>query len=410
MSALNANPPKTTVNRALLFIAIGVSTVVPLFILGFFFESLVTIFLMPLVVIIVLFMLFIKEKRVSGVTPKGLELLYATLGAFYPSVLVAIILWVIWWVVYGIAVVVFDLNGEIYEDAYLFSSTIFGLLSLGVAIFLARMNWRHLVDQLYPYVGSHSAFAKISDFGKWWLVKRGILFSIIFFFTLLFSIIIPVVFLSEGDDFTMGDEFLFSLTIIFVYLFFISITAWLWLRKPEIPRGIEITNKAIARLLQPLGYKVKTLTEIKNAPTQVAVISDKMTASVDLVALSAGKSMVIDVITDEETLHAPDWVMASEFHTAVRYLKNVLQLPSPVETVAVLVDIIADDSLFLFAEDQNIKVIQLSSEEVVDLMTADMSEQALQNKYALLFSSVSTMSANGSLSVDPVVEYGGRHG
>lgn len=410
MPSPNELPQKTTVNRILLFFLIGFSTVAPLLILGLFFESWVNIFLMPLVVFVVLFMMFIKEKRVSGVKPTGLEFLYATLGAFYPAVLVTIILWAMWWIVYGIAVVVFDIDGGYYGDAYSFSSIIFGLLSLGVAIFLTRMNWRHLANQLYPQVGNRTAFAKISDFGKGWLIKRGILFIFIFFIALVFSFVVPAVFFSEGNDFTMGDEFLLSLSIIFVYLFFISISAWLWVRKPEIPRGVEITNTAIVQMLQPLGYKVQTLAEIKNDPKQEVVISDQMTASVDLIALSKGKSIVIDVITDEETPHAPDWVMASEFRTAVWYLRNVLQLPSPVEAVAVLVDIIADDSLFLFAEDQNIKVIQLSGEEVFDMMTGDVGEQALQSKYTSLFSSMKPMSANGSPSVNPVLKNGEHHG
>lgn len=396
---------KTPVNRIFLFLIIGFTSIAPLLYINDFFVVFWNSGAMPLGVLVVLVLMLMRENRMSEVKPKLLELFLAALGALYPSVLVAVLLWLVWWVMYGIFVL-FGWEGGMYLAAYTSAGNVFGLLSLGAAIYLVWMNWRHVGNQLYPSVGTHSAFALISKSGKTWLLKRGIIFSIIFFIT--FVIAAVSVEFSEGENITIGDEFILSLFIVILYLYFVSITAWLWLRKPEVPHGIDFTNQAISRFLKPLGYEVQKLTELKNM--QNGAIDEQMVASVDLIASKESHSLVIDVMTAEETHYVPDWVIASEFRMAVWYLKNVLQLPSPVEAVAVLVDINADESMFRFAEDQNINVIQLSNDEVVGLMTEDLGNLAFQKNFPSLFASIIKEPADRSTLKVAVSEEGGRHG
>ncbi len=352
--------------------------------------------------------MFAREKRVSEAKPRWLELFLSTLGAFYPSVLIAIVLWLVRWALYGLAFLV-GVDGEYGGDAYNFANVVFVLLLLGSIVFLVSMNWRHLVNQLYPKVGNQSAFAQISATGKKWLIKRGIILSFIFII-----LILPVTFFTVGSNISdngalnIRNEFLMGLFVIVFYMFFISISAWLWLREPEMSRGVEVMNKAIVRLLQPFGYEVQALDEIKNEPTREVAISDQMTASIDLVARNESSSMVIDVTTGEESAHSPDWITVSEFHTAVWYLKDVLRLPAPVEAVFVLVDVVADDTLFAFAESHNIKVIQLTGGKVYELLTQDTSEQALQTTVKTLFSPLLNSSVNMS-SIKSPVENGVRN-
>ncbi|MCP4421007.1 MAG: hypothetical protein GY805_30725 [Chloroflexi bacterium] len=406
MSASNAPPPKTTANRILLFFLIGFTSTVPLWFINFVVGAFWLIGLLPLVVFAVLIFLFIREKRVSEVKPRLLELFLAALGAFYPSVLVSIVLWLVWWVLYGVAVL-FGVEGEQSGAAYRFATTVFGLLSLGLVIFLARMNWRHLLSQLYPQVGNQSAFVQISATGKKWLFKRGVILSIVFFVLLMIYLIVIG---SVESSSPVAADFQLGLFLVIIYLFFISISAWLWLREPKIPRGIEVANKAIARLLQPVGYEIQTLAEIINRPGQEAVVSEQMTASVDLVALSKGNSMVIDVMTREESPESANWVTASDFRTAVWYLESILALPEPVEAVFVLVDVIPEDSLLTFADKHDIKVIQLSGEKVVELLAQDMSEPAMQKTAATLFLPLLNGYVNTTSSVEPMLENGGQHG
>ncbi len=400
---------KTTVNRFFLFILIGFTSTLPFLLLSFVLAAFWAVILVPLVVLIVLIFKTAKEKRVSKVKPKWLELFLSAVGAIYPSVLTAIVLWLVRWALYGSAVLI-GLDGEYKGAAYNFANAVFVLLLLGSIVFLVSMNWQHLLNQLYPKVGSQSAFAQISTTGKTWLIKRGAALSLIFIFLFLVILIVGPQ-MSEGGALNIRNEFVAGLFLVFLYLFLVSLSAWLWLSEPEMPRGIEITNEALVRLLQPMGYHVQALSDMRTDSIQKADFSEQMTASIDLVARKEEQSLVIDVITAKETQHALDWVIASEFQMAVLYLKNILQLSTPVKTVTVLVDVAADDSWFRYAEDQNIVVIQLSGEEVIALMTANLSDSALQNKFASLFSPsmVNTMNEPRPLNVQ-VLEDGGRHG
>jgi hypothetical protein len=406
MSSSNVHPRKTTANRFILFLLIGFTSTVPLWLMSFIVSAWWLLGLLPLVVFAVLIVLSIREKRVSVVKPKLMELFLAALGAFYPSVFIAIILWLVWWIIYGVAVR-FGMKGEQSGEAYRFATTVFGLLSLGLVVFLARMNWRRLLNQLYPQVGDQSAFAQISATGKSWLFKRGIILSVIFFVLLIIYLII----VGSGElSSPVAADFQFGLLLVIMYLFFISISAWLWLREPEIPRGIEVVNRAIARLLEPAGYEIQTLAEIINGSGQESVVADQMTASIDLVARSEGQSMVIDVMTREESPESANWVTASDFRTAVWYLESVLSLPEPVEAVFVLVDVIPEDSLLTFADKHDIKVIQLSSAEVIELLIQDISESTAQKMAATLFSPLLNNAVNTALSIEPLLENGAQNG
>jgi hypothetical protein len=407
MSVLTAPPPKTSANRIFLFFLLGATSTIPFLVLSFVLTAYWALFLTPLLVLVLLIFMFAREKRVSEAKPRWLELFLSTLGAFYPSVLIAIVLWLIRWALYGLTFLV-GVDGEYKGDAYNFANVVFVLLLLGSIVFLVSMNWRHLVNQLYPKVGNQSAFAQISATGKKWLIKRGS------FLSFIFIILIPVVFftlasnMSDNGALNIRNEFLMGLFVIVFYMFFISISAWLWLREPEIPRGVEVTNKTIVRLLQPLGYEVQTLAKIKNKPELGVDISDRMTASIDLISQSEGDSLIIDVMTSEETLASPDLAIASEFRMATWYLQGILQLSKPVKVVFVLVDVEADDTFFTFTDDHNIQVLQLSGEEVVDLLTQDMDEQALLETAAGLFSfSLNNFSTTSSFA-KPVMENGGQ--
>ncbi|MCA9942264.1 MAG: hypothetical protein KC449_02220 [Anaerolineales bacterium] len=411
MTTPNVYTPKNTVNRLILFFLIGFTTATPLWVFGFYFSSGINIFLMPLVVFIVLIIMLLREKKVSSVKPGLLEYFLSFLGAFYPPVLASIALWVVWWGAYGLGSL-FASDGELFGAAYDFAGVVYGVFSLGLASFLVRMNWRHVTDQLYPQVGRQSAFAKITAAGKLWLVKRGIILSVVFFVFLVVYFVIAGIFFSEGEDFTVGDEFLFGLFFIVIYLFFVSVSAWLWLLQPMNQLGLSEANEVVARALKPLGYKIRTVTELKNEPRPEVEISDFMTASVDLVAGREDGSLVIDVMTLEETTEAPDWVMASEFRSATWYLQKVLQLPSPVEAVFVLVDVLPDESLLAFAEDHDIKLIQLSSDVVAEWFAEQGNEPMAGTEATALFSSLmSNGHKNGSASMEePMLISGGQNG
>ena len=135
-----------------------------------------------------------------------------------------------------------------------------------------------------------------------------------------------------------------------------------------------------------------------------------MTASVDLIAYGEDSSLVIDVMTRDETIEPPDWVAASEFRMATWYLQTELKLPEPVGAIFVLVDVMPDDTLHTFAESHDITVIQLSGEEVVELLVQDMSETALQKTAVTLFSPVLNEFVDMSSLSEPVLETGGRDG
>ncbi len=409
MSVSNAYPPKTTVNRVILFFIIGFATATPLLLFGFYFLSWTNICLVPLGVSAVLIFMSVREKRQSKAKPKWLELFLSTLGIFYPSVFVAILLWIFWWALYGLTVLL-GVEEGMYGDAYTLASTIFGIVSFGAALLLVRVNWRHLVGQLYPQAGGKSAFAEISESGKFWLIKRGILFAVIFVIIIVIYFAISGEFFSEGDDITIGDEFIISLTIVIGYLFAISISAWLWLRQPENRFGIPMVNEMLYGVLKPAGYKVRSIVEIKRE-NQGVEVSEFMTASVDLVASNEDGSLVIDVMTLEETAETPDWVMASEFRTATWYLQRVLQLPTPVEAIYVLVDVTPDDSLLTFAEGHAIKVLQLTSEEVAEWSVAKGNGPKLMTgKAATLLSSLVPNKKNGGTQNEPMLEFGGQNG
>lgn len=134
-----------------------------------------------------------------------------------------------------------------------------------------------------------------------------------------------------------------------------------------------------------------------------------MTASVDLVACRQGSSLVVDVMTRDETSDPPNWVAASEFRMATWYLQRVLQLPTPVKAVFVLVDVLANDTLFTFAKDYDIKVVQLSRQEVVELLAQNMSESALQKSAERLFSPLLNNFVDNASLTEPMLENGGRN-
>lgn len=409
MTTSSIQASKTTVNRLLLFLLIGFTTAVPILIFGLFIFSWINILCMPPVIFIVLIVMATREKRESGVKPGGMEYLLSFLGAFYPPVLVAILLWLVWWGIFGIGALLFS-GGDLFDAVYDFAGLVYGLLSLAFAIFLVRLNWHHVADQLYPRTGRQTAFAQITEVGKMWLIKRGFLFSIIFFVTLVVYFAISGFFFSEGKDLTVGDEFLLGLFFIVIYLFTITVSAWLWLRKPVQQLGVTEMSEALGQALRLAGYKVNTIAELKNQPEDRVEISDFMTASVDLVASNVDSSLVVDIMTLQETTKTPDWVMASEFWTATGYLQSVLRLPKPVEGIFVLVDVLPDDSLVVFTESQNINLIQLSSEEVADWLTSDGSLTTLPREAAAIFSSLGLNNVNGVPSVEPLLENGGQNG
>ena len=409
MTTPSIQAPKTTVNRLLLFLLIGFTTAVPILIFGLFIFSWINILFMPLVIFVVLIVMAAREKRFSLVKPGGMEYLLSFLGAFYPPVLVAIILWLVWWGIFAIGAIFFN-TGDLFDAVYEFAGLVYGILSLGFAVFLVRLNWRHVANQLYPPMGSQTAFAQITETGKMWLIKRGFLFSIIFFVMLVIYFVFSGFLFSEGEDLTVGDELLLGLFFMVIYIFIITVSAWLWLRKPVQRFGVPEINKALSQALKLADYKVSTITELKNNPKDAVEISDFMTASVDLVASNVDGSLVIDIMTMQETTKTPDWVMASEFCTATGYLQSVLQLTKPVEGIFVLVDVLPDDSLLAYAESQNIKLIQLTSEEVGDWLVSDGSMTTLSGEAAAIISSIVPHHENGASSQRPVLENGGQNG
>ena len=408
MTTPNIHPQKTTVNRLLLFFLIGFTTAVPLLLFGLFFFSLVNIFLMPLVIFVVLIVIAAREKRISIVKPGWLEYFLSFLGAFYPPVLAAIVLWLVWWVVFAIGALFVDadLSGPVYD----FAGVVYGVLSLGIAIFLVRLNWHHVANQLYPQMGSQTAFAQITEVGKSWLIKRGVLYTILFVVMLVIYLLVSGSLFSDGENLTVGDELLLGGFFIVIYLFILTVSTWLWLRQPMKQFDVSEMNEVLSRPLNASGFKVRTIAELKAEPQQAVEISDFMTASVDLVASKEDGSLVIDIMTLQETTKAPDWVMASEFRTATGYLQSVLQLPKPVEAIFVLVDVLPDDSMVAFTESQNINLIQLTSEEVAGWLASDGSLTTLPKEAAAIFSSLGLNNLNGVPSLEPALENGGQNG
>jgi hypothetical protein len=400
---------KTTINRLLLFFVIGFTTIAPLYIVGFFVLSWVNIFILPGVIFISLIIMAVMENRKSNVEPRWLEYLLASVGAFYPSVLVTIVIWIVWWIAYFGLEVFLGLEGGVTESAYSGAGIVYGLLSLVVGFFLVRLNWRHLTNQLYPIpiMGSQSAFAQTSKTGKTWLITRGIILSIIWIIIFIVIDQIQIEFFSEGEALTIGDDALLSLPIFVLYLFLISISAWLWLRSPEPPDVTLLMKMSVTRLLQPLGYEVQTLAETINKPGQDTEVSDPITISVDLVACRPGHSIVIDIRTEDSDL--PDSGAASEFLMATWYLKRKLSLPTPLLPIFLFVDVIPDDTMASFAQDYDIRVVQLSTEEVIGLWAQDTNEAAFQETAEKLFPPAINNELNNSSLKEAVLENGGRN-
>ncbi|GJM41956.1 MAG: hypothetical protein DHS20C20_22380 [Ardenticatenaceae bacterium] len=162
-------------------------------------------------------------------------------------------------------------------------------------------------------------------------------------------------------------------------------------------------------MLEPSGYAVKTLIQIKEGLEPNGEFSELMTASVDLIALKEGNSLVIDVMTRNETIEIPDWTTASEFRMAAMYLQGVLKLPPPIDAILILVDVEADESLHRFSEKHDIRVIQFSGQEVLELLKPDINETALQTTVATHFPRFESKAVNGKTSHQPILVNGGRN-
>lgn len=334
---------------------------------------------LPLVVLGTPLFMFAREKRESRVSPKWMEFFLAGIGAIFPPAILTTAMWALWWIIFGLTFLL--LGGDPYGVPFNAASTIVSLLALGMSVILVRVNWHNMVDQLYPIVGHTSAFAKLSRTSKLWLLKRGLIMVGLFFVSIIIALMLFGFFGSVGDSFTIGDQFLMTLLFFVVQVFLVGISAWLWLRKPPIPQGLDIAQEVLSKGLTAQGYQVLSLPDLINQPEWQGKIDEGFVASVDLIAQRDGHNMVIDILTPVETLRPPEWREAAEFQTAVWYLSSQLNLPPPVEASFVLVDIEPAESLRVFAEAHDIQIQNITNSALIDALVDDATLQQISTSW-----------------------------
>jgi len=380
---------KTTVSRIPILLLLGVATLIGsiiLLLLMFNMNSedipisfIISFCGLPLVILGTPLFMFGGEKRESRASPKWLEFFLAGVGAVFPPAILMVAMWALWWIIFGFASLVVD--GDPFGIPFNTASIIVSLLALVMSVMLVRVNWRNMVDQLYPVVGNTSAFAQLSRTSKLWLVKRGLLIVGLFLVGLPIIFMLVVSNTSEGDFFTIGDYFLMELFFFFAQIFLISISAWLWLRKPPIPQGLEVAQEVLSKALIAQGYQVLSLRDLINQPERQDEIDEEFVASVDLIAQKEGHSMVIDILTPVETLYPPEWSEAAEFKTAVWYLSSQLNLPSPVEARFVFVDVTPAESLLAFTEAHDIQTQSTTNNALLDALVNDAALQQIATSW-----------------------------
>lgn len=338
------------------------------------YSLLLTFLGLPLIIFVIPLFMFGGEKRKSRARPRLLEFFLAGVGAVFPPAILTALMWVLWWILYGL--VFLFAPDDPFGVPFNAASTIVAFLALGLNVFLVRVNWRNLIEQLYPVVGNTSAFAKLSRISKRWLLKRGLVIVALFLIS-GFIIIIIIGFFGSTEGFSILDQFLFTLFLFVVQLFLVSLSAWLWLRKPPVPQGLEVAQELLGKMLTAQGYEVYALPDLIHHPEQQGKIDEAFVASIDLIARKDDHSMVIDILTSVETLQPPDWNDAAAFKTAVWYLSSQLNLPAPIEARFFLVDITPEDSLLAFTTAYDIQIQHTTNDMLLDALANDETWQQM---------------------------------
>ncbi len=352
------------------------------------FSFLLTFFCLPLIIFVIPLFMFGSEKRESRARPRLLEFFLAGVGAIFPSAIMTALMWVLWWILYGLFFLFAP--DDPFGVPFNIASTIVTFLALGLSVFLVRVNWRNLIEQLYPVVGNTSAFAKLSRTSKLWLLKRGLIIVALFLVSGVLLLILIGTF-GSLEGWTIFDQFLVSLSLFVVQIFLVSISAWLWLRKPPMPKGLEVAHEVLGKMLTAQGYEVIALPDLINHSEKQGKIDKAFVASVDLIARKDDHSLVIDILTSVETLQPPDWNDAAAFKTAVWYLSSQLNLPTPIEARFFLVDITPEDSLLAFATAYDIQIQHTTNGMLLDALANDATWQQIAASW---FKSASLPEAN----------------
>lgn len=303
--------------------------------------------------------LLLQESAETSATssPSAVEFLLGGLSAVYLPAAGGIVSLVVYWVVYGAAWLVgvligwFRLEAQVVPQSIAYYPTVVLAVLFGVG---SGVGVGQLRRQLYPDIaGVKSAFYDLISRGRrrLWTTAAA----------LVSGVALALLLVRE----TTGT---WPYILLQVHLCILSLPLSI---AGGVPSRTTSAIRAIEKLLTAAGYHTVL------APRTGDAAIDPLLANVDLIAHDDERAFVVQVKTRELSPSRVDWTAASSLQTAAWTLGGVSQkldlTSKKVEPLMVLVGVKPDESQSLraFSKEESVGVVDISSEDLAQILRAD---------------------------------------